>query len=140
MFKPKTTKFKKYQRLFKKHQNPSFFKTKSQVFSVIAVKSGLIKVSELETFSMTLKRQLKKTIKMSFIAAVNHSTSKRSPNTTLGGSKGEIDLFVARVEPGTVICTIQPFRTDLVGLQSSLQVIKKAANKFSVPIKIVYQQ
>jgi large subunit ribosomal protein L16 len=138
MFQPKNTKFKKYQRRTKKNFSPIFRQSLPGNFSIIATTPGHLRSKEFEVFQKIAIKKLKKSINLRFSIFPQHTVSKRSPNTTLGGSKGATDYFVARVVPGAVICNVQPTQTDPTFLRTALSEIKKAASKLSVTTIIIY--
>jgi large subunit ribosomal protein L16 len=130
-FIPKKSKYKKQfkgkikNQIYKNINSNSLF---VGTLGLKAVEYGLLNSKHFETIKQSIKKIIKKAGRVLFFNFPQISKTKKPLSMRMGKGKGNIDHWVCKIQPGTVICEINISNT-------SLGIKALAISKFKLPIK-----
>ena len=135
---PKKLKFPKSQKgkCFNKIGKIGGFKSlRFGCMGIRALESGRITSTQLLALRQTLNKYIKKNGKI-FLNIFPHTPITKKPvKVRMGKGKGNVDHYVFKVKPGTIICEIET---------KSLDLAKKALNqgiiKLPISTKLIFEQ
>ncbi|MCL5017200.1 MAG: 50S ribosomal protein L16 [Patescibacteria group bacterium] len=136
MLMPKKTKHRKWQRGRSKKRL-----TETRGLTVAYGSFGLKAMSpawmdgrQLEAARKTITNFLKREGKVWIRVFPDKPITKKPPEVTLGGGKGDVDKYVVVIKPGRVL-----FEVDGVPKETAVQALKMASYKLPVKTKIVFK-
>ncbi len=124
MLMPKRTKFRKQMkgRLRGKAQRGN--KLHFGAYGLQAVEAGMMTARQIETVRRTLARQIKRKGKIWITIFPDKPITQRPAEVRMGGGKGSVDHWAARVKPGRVL-----FEMDGVEEEVALAALRAACYK-----------
>jgi large subunit ribosomal protein L16 len=126
MFFPKNSKFKKWHKGKNKNKivkNSTFYRLKFGSVGLKSVTYGNLSSKQIETFSQTIKKVIKKFGKLTIRVSANVPVTKKPIETRMGKGKGNVDLWISKIKPGKVIFEIETFSFEIA--YKALNIIKK---------------
>jgi large subunit ribosomal protein L16 len=136
MLMPKKTKHRKWQRGRSKNRL-----TETRGLTVAYGSFGLKAMSpawmdgrQLEAARKTITNFLKREGKVWIRVFPDKPITKKPPEVTLGGGKGDVDKYVVVIKPGRVL-----FEVDGVPKETAVQALKMAGYKLPVRTKVVFK-
>jgi large subunit ribosomal protein L16 len=134
MLMPKKTKHRKWQRGRSEHRE---VETRGLTvaygsYGLKALSSAWIDGRQIEAARKSITNFLKREGKVWIRIFPDKPLTKKPPETTLGGGKGEVDKYVFGVKPGRVL-----FEVDGVPKEAAIQALKTAGYKLPVKTKVV---
>jgi len=93
---------------------------------------GEISANQIEAARRALNRFIQKTGKVWIRIFPDKPLTKRPPELTMGGGKGDPAVYVAQVKPGRIL-----FEIDGVEKDVAAGAFKRAASKLSIKTKFV---
>jgi large subunit ribosomal protein L16 len=133
---PKKTKHRKWQRGRSKNR---LTETRGLAisygsFGLKAMSPAWMDGRQLEAARKTITNFLKREGKVWIRVFPDKPITKKPPEVTLGGGKGDVDKYVVVVKPGRIL-----FEVDGVPKETAMQALKMAAYKLPVRTKIVFK-
>ena len=136
MLFPKKVKYRKWHRMRRNPKKKSVATSGTYLaFGSHGLKSeerGEISANQIEAARRTLTRFIQKTGKVWIRVFPDKPLTKRPPEVTMGGGKGDPSIYVVEVKPGRVL-----FEIDGVDAKVARGAFKRAASKLSVRTKFV---
>jgi large subunit ribosomal protein L16 len=134
MLMPKKTKHRKWQRGRSKNRKVETrgLAVSYGSYGLKAMSSALMDGRQLESARKTITNFLKREGKVWIRVFPDKPITKKPPEVTLGGGKGDVDKYVFPVKPGRVL-----FEVDGVSKEIAYQALKLAGYKLPVKTKIV---
>ena len=134
MLMPKKTKHRKWQRGRSKKR---LTETRGMTiaygsFGLKAMSPAWMDGRQLEAARKTITNFLKREGKVWIRVFPDKPITKKPPEVTLGGGKGDVDKYVVVIKPGRVL-----FEVDGVPKETAVQALKMAGYKLPVRTKIV---
>ena len=131
---PKKTKHRKWQRGRSKKR---LTETRGMTiaygsFGLKAMSPAWMDGRQLEAARKTITNFLKREGKVWIRVFPDKPITKKPPEVTLGGGKGDVDKYVVVIKPGRVL-----FEVDGVPKETAVQALKMAGYKLPVRTKIV---
>lgn len=136
MLYPKKVKFRKWQRLTKNSKKIGVA-TRGTVlafgsYGLKAEAEKWLTSQQIEAVRKVLTRYVQKTGKMWIRIFPDKPITKRPPEVTMGGGKGDPVGFVVPVKPGRVL-----FELDGIPEELAKEALKKAGAKLPIKTKII---
>jgi len=139
MLFPKKVKFRKWHRLRK---NP----LKKQVatrgtfisfgsYGLKAQEVGEISSNQIEAVRRSLSRSAQKTGRVWIRIFPDKPITRRPPEVTMGGGKGDPAGYVAEIKPGRII-----FELDGLTREAAKEAFRKAASKLSIKTRFISRE
>ncbi|PIQ69382.1 MAG: 50S ribosomal protein L16 [Candidatus Tagabacteria bacterium CG11_big_fil_rev_8_21_14_0_20_41_11] len=136
MLYPKKVKFRKWQRLRTNRKKPGVATRGVTVafgsFGLKAEEERWITSQQIESCRKAISRYVQKTGKMWTRIFPDKPITKRPPEVTMGGGKGDPAGYVVPVKPGRIL-----FEIDGISEELSREALRKAAAKLPIKTKIV---
>lgn len=134
-YSPKRTKYKKYH----KGQRPNYlssyksiFSIKQNCFSLYSVESSQMSSKQIAAFYQSLNKYIKKSGKISLNLFAHLPKTKKPLEMRMGKGKGNVALWVAKINPGYCICSVNTLFPSL-----ALKAISYAKKKLPFKVKIL---
>ncbi len=131
MLQPKRTKFRK---MFK-GKNRGFAQSGNKVsfgeFGLKAVERGRVSARQIEAARRAMTRKVKRTGKIWIRIFPDVPISNKPLEVRMGKGKGNVDHWVSKVQPGTVL-----YEMEGVSEEEAREAFRLAANK--LPIKTTF--
>jgi len=137
LFIPKKYKFKKQQKgksLNKTLAPLSLNKLTTGLIGLKALSFGRITSKQLESVYKIITKSIKKSGRLILRIFPNTPITKKPIEIRMGKGKGNVDCWVARIKPGTLLCEIE---TDMLFL--ARRSLKLAQLRISLKTKIVVE-
>ncbi len=136
MLYPKKVKFRKWQRLRKNRKKPGVA-TRGVIvafgsFGLRAEEEKWITSQQIEACRKAISRYVQKTGKMWTRVFPDKPITRRPPEVTMGGGKGDPAGYVVPVKPGRIL-----FEIDGISEELSREALRKAGAKLPIKTKIV---
>ncbi len=139
MLYPKKVKFRKWQRLRTNRKKPGVATRGITVafgsFGLKAEEEKWITSQQIEACRKAISRYVQKTGKMWTRIFPDKPITRRPPEVTMGGGKGDPAGYVVPVKPGRVL-----FEIDGISEELSREALRKAAAKLPIKTKIVSRE
>ena len=139
MLYPKKVKFRKWQRLRTNRKKPGVATRGTTVafgsFGLKAEEEKWITSQQIEACRKAISRYVQKTGKMWTRIFPDKPITRRPPEVTMGGGKGDPAGYVVPVKPGRVL-----FEIDGISEELSREALRKAAAKLPIKTKIVSRE
>jgi len=136
MLYPKKVKFRKWQRLRTNRKKPGVATRGTTVafgsFGLKAEEERWITSQQIESCRKAISRYVQKTGKTWTRIFPDKPITKRPPEVTMGGGKGDPAGYVVPVKPGRIL-----FEIDGISEELSREALRKAAAKLPIKTKIV---
>jgi len=121
---PKNTKYLKFQ-----IRNKRLGKLSKQQLSnnsaIIATQQGFLCNMQAEHIKSSLRRNLKKRLKVSFNFVANSTITKKPNETRMGKGKAEMSYWISTFKPGQVILSIKDNKSVPVDLSQLTKKIRR---------------
>ena len=101
-------------------------------FGLKAEESRWIKANQLEAARRVMTRFVSRGGKIWMRVFPDKPVTKKPPEVTLGGGKGQVDHYVAPIKPGRVL-----FEMDGVSRDAAVEALRLAAHKLPVKTRFV---
>lgn len=136
MLFPKKVKFRKWHRM-RKNPNKKQVATRgiSLSFGSYGLKTeeaGEVSSNQIEAVRRSLSRSMQKTGRVWIRIFPDKPVTKKPPEVTLGGGKGDLDRYVAEIKPGRIL-----FEVDGISRLAAKEAFRKATSKLSVKTKFI---
>ena len=101
-------------------------------FGLQSLDAAWITANQIEAGRKAITHSLKREGKLWIRIFPDKPVTKLPPEVTLGGGKGEVDHYVAKVLPGRIL-----FEIDGVSKEAAFEALRLAGHKLPVKTKIV---
>lgn len=132
MFVPKRVKHRKWHKCIKKGNESRGTALAFGNFGLKAMESARIDSRQLEASRRAMARHIQKGGKIWIRIFPNQPITKKPPEVTMGGGKGDVDHYVFQVLPGRIL-----FEIDGVSLDIAKEAMRLAANKLPIKTKFI---
>lgn len=99
-----------------------------------SLESSYLKNSQIEACLKEIKRTLGKKGRMWLRIFPHISRTKKSEGVRMGGGKGDIDHYAARVKPGTILFEVESRDKNL-----AFSALRSASYKLPIKTKIIFK-
>ncbi|MGC2310179.1 MAG: 50S ribosomal protein L16 [Candidatus Babeliaceae bacterium] len=132
MLMPKKMKYRKVQRGSRAGISKGARTVDFGEYGLEAVECAWVTSQQIEAIRVTISRRLKKTGSMFLRIFPDKPVSKKPAETRMGKGKGNVEVWVAVVKRGRIIC-------EVGGLdeKSAKEVLRSAAYKLPMKTKVV---
>ncbi|MDH5752310.1 MAG: 50S ribosomal protein L16 [Deltaproteobacteria bacterium] len=132
MLMPKRTKFRKVQKGRNRGAAKGGFKLNFGQFGLQATQAGSLSARQIESARRTLTREIKRRGKIWICVFPDKPITKRPAEVRMGGGKGAVDHWAARIKPGRVL-----FEMDGVDETIALEALRLAAYKLPMRCTVI---
>ena len=132
MLMPKRTKFRKQQKGRMKGNAKGGSTLNFGAYGLQAVGRGMISARQIEAARRTITREMKRRGKVWICIFPDKPVTKRPAEVRMGGGKGAVDHWAAKVKPGRVL-----FEMDGVDEDVAVSALRLAGYKLSVKTTIL---
>ncbi len=132
MLMPKRTKYRKMMKGRMKGNAPGGFTLNFGAYGLQAVTRGLVTARQIEASRRALTREMKRRGKVWICIFPDKPITKRPAEVRMGGGKGALDHWAAKVKPGRIL-----FEMDGVDEAVAMSAMRLAAYKLSVKTVII---
>lgn len=134
MLQPKKQKYRKMQkgRSLKRAKETRGIELSFGRYGLQAIESRWITAAQIEAARKAISHSLKREGKTWIRIFPDKPVTKLPPEVTLGGGKGDVDHYVARVAPGRIL-----FEVDGVSVEAAKEALRLAGHKLPVKTKFV---
>lgn len=135
MFKPKKTKYKKYQKSRLKCNCRSLIHLTFGYFGLKSLETGRITSWQIESIRQNINRKIKKSGKIWINIFPDVPITSKPSEIRMGKGKGNVDYWIAKVTPGQILF-------EVIGRDSQysnliVDALKSGSNKLPVKTLIV---
>ena len=135
MFKPKKTKYKKYQKGRLKSNSCSLLHLTFGCYGLKSLESGRITSWQIESLRQNINRKIKKSGKIWINIFPDIPITSKPSEIRMGKGKGNVDYWIAKVSPGQILF-------EVIGRDSQysnliVDALKSGSNKLPVKTLIV---
>ncbi len=139
MLYPKKVKFRKWQRLGKNRQKPGVATRGTKLsfgsFGLKAEAEKWITSQQIEACRKAMTRYVQKSGRVWIRIFPDKPITKRPPEVTMGGGKGDPCGFVVPVKPGRILFEIDGLPENL-----AKEALRKAGAKLPIKTKIISRE
>ncbi len=132
MLMPKKVKFRKQQKGRIKGKATRGFSVAFGEYGLKSLELGFITARQIEAARRAMTRSIKRGGQIWIRIFPDKPKTVTSPETPMGGGKGSVDHYVARVWPGTIL-----FEMGSVSKEAAEEALRLASYKLPVKTKIV---
>ena len=134
MLQPKKQKYRKMQkgRSLGRTKETRGVELSFGHYGLRAIEPRWITAAQIEAARKAISHSLKREGRIWIRIFPDKPITKLPPEVTLGGGKGDVDHYVARVAPGRIL-----FEIDGVGAEAAKEALRLAGHKLPVKTKFV---
>src|SRR3990170_8751583 len=132
MLMPKKVKYRKQQKGRIKGKATRGYTIAFGEYGLKSLELGFITARQIEAGRRAMTRSVKRGGQIWIRIFPDKPKTITSPETPMGGGKGSVDHFVARVWPGTIL-----FEMGSIDKNTAYEALRLAAHKLPVKTKIV---
>lgn len=135
MLLPRKVKYRKQQRGVMKGRSFRGFEIAFGQYALKSLGTAWITSRQIEASRRAMTRHIKRGGKIWIRIFPDHSVSKIPAETGMGGGKGNLDHFVAQVQPGRIL-----FEMDGVPEELAKVAMQLAASKLPIKTKFINKE